>query len=139
MHDPRTTTLFCEHVRPEAGGKFSLIGVFTGTMVVEGELPARLSSLALINLAYPQERSTPAILRLSLPGEDMKVVGESVLEMDHPGETVANVLTMSPVELRSAGKMVFEIEFEGATHRAELEIVTRADFDRRKSERVPTS
>jgi hypothetical protein len=50
---PQGFTFFCDDIRPEIGGKITIAGVYTGTMIVASEYPIALPKFCL--LIYYQE------------------------------------------------------------------------------------
>ena len=68
-------TIFCDDIREEVLGKFSLIGVYGGEISVAG-LPATVPKLGIAVRYFEEfsESRVPVILRITAPGDDGDVV-----------------------------------------------------------------
>lgn len=69
---PYGYTLFCDDIRQEIGNKVSLIGIYSGELIILGQLPIALPKLAL-RIVYnerPGESTEPVELRIYLPGDN---------------------------------------------------------------------
>jgi len=69
----RGYTIFCDDIRDESGGKTSLIGVYRGTMFVNGDFPFLLPKFGMA-ITYFERRGhyseEEVTLRIFLPGDD---------------------------------------------------------------------
>ena len=78
-------TLFCEGIRDEQNEQKTLVGVYTGDLVVQGGFPVVLPTLAIyITLVEPwQEAKGPLNLKVLVPGENGdEVVSDTNLAHD---------------------------------------------------------
>lgn len=69
---PYGYTLFCDDLRTEVGNKYSLMGMYTGALHIQGQLPALLPKFVMI-ISYferPNESTEPVEIRVFLPGDD---------------------------------------------------------------------
>lgn len=79
------TTIFCEDIRDEIGGKKTYVGVFGTDLIIKGALPAIIPQFALaITLLEPIPSATgPLNLKIYLPG----AAGDEVaMDIDLPVE-----------------------------------------------------
>jgi hypothetical protein len=70
--DPFALTTFCDDIRYEVGGKYSLIGIYRDDIVFQGvTFPAALPKLALsvTLILHPSHPVRPMDIRISLPGD----------------------------------------------------------------------
>ncbi|MBI3439005.1 MAG: hypothetical protein HY054_10255 [Proteobacteria bacterium] len=73
--EPWGYTLFCDDVREEITGKYSLIGVYRQDLIIQGTLPAKLSKLCLV-VNYVQPANAPKLpltLKVFLPGVETPI------------------------------------------------------------------
>ncbi len=70
---PWGDTLFCDDVRLEEGGKFTIVGMYpSGDIVLHGPLPALLTKLCML-ISYwesPGESDEPVKIVITLPGDE---------------------------------------------------------------------
>lgn len=68
---PYGHTIFCDDVRQEIGGKTSLMGIYKGTLVVQGPAPVTLPRLCLHStfIERPDESNEPIELQITMPGD----------------------------------------------------------------------
>jgi hypothetical protein len=117
-------TIFCDDIRQEIAGKFTLVGVYGLEMTVFGTLPTRLAKLAL-SVAYVErigESEEPLELLVYVPGdaddaptlrapvpEDKLTQFRHVKVPPYVGETPWTMLTFqvafSPIELKQEGAL----------------------------------
>jgi hypothetical protein len=65
------TTIFCDDIRAEVGGKITLIGIYTSGMKVHGTFPFVLPKFALwINYFEAPGRTEDGKLNVFLPGDE---------------------------------------------------------------------
>ena len=79
------TTIFCEDIRDEIGGKKTYVGVFGADLIVKGSLPAIIPQFALaVTLLEPITTATgPLNIKIYLPG----ATGDEVaMDIDLPIE-----------------------------------------------------
>lgn len=76
-------TIFCEDIRPEVGGKFSLMGIYESAMYVHVPFPLVLPKFVLwVQCVVPSETMTEdGKLLVHFPGEE-----KPVIEADVPAE-----------------------------------------------------
>lgn len=68
---PFGSTIFCDDIRHEIGGKFSYIGIYTGTINFNQPLPQKLSKFAFA-IKYserPGESTENVNVRIYMPGD----------------------------------------------------------------------
>jgi hypothetical protein len=66
------TTIFCDDIRPEAGSKFSLMGVYGGKLVAEDSFPLTMPKFGF-SITYVQRQDVylpEASIRIYLPGDE---------------------------------------------------------------------
>lgn len=69
MNSPFGTTIFCDDIREELGGKSSYMGIYKGEMIVAAEFPVILPTFA-ISIQYVEPIDLPIMpvtIRVSLP------------------------------------------------------------------------
>lgn len=71
---PKGHTIFCDDIRAERSGQFTLVGVYTSGIVVHSSFPATVPKFGLsINLMEPRAlaavRDFPVTLQIYLPGD----------------------------------------------------------------------
>lgn len=79
------TTIFCEDIRDEIGGKKTYVGVFGNDLIINGTIPAVIPQFALaITLLEPIQSATgPLSIKIYLPSAD----GDEVaMDIDLPLE-----------------------------------------------------
>jgi hypothetical protein len=74
------TTIFCDDVRREEGGKLSLMGIYTGALAVPS-FPSVLPRLCFIMTLRTSPDAIPSTLRYRLHKDD-ELVAESVISSD---------------------------------------------------------
>ncbi|WP_141701258.1 hypothetical protein [Methyloceanibacter methanicus] len=124
MYQPYGNTLFCDDIRQEVGGKFSLMGVFADHLVINsspptGDDPVVLSKIAVSSIiVVPHEYPSYSLgrLRVSLYGGE-KSEPEVLFERELPkrdfetpprgdiSKFVANIV-MSPVVFSSSNSSI---------------------------------
>jgi hypothetical protein len=64
-------TVFCDDIRPEMGGKYSLMGVYQGVMYIHGQFPFTLPKFGLMvkYIERAGESSHPLTIKVFLPGD----------------------------------------------------------------------
>jgi hypothetical protein len=53
MKEPYGVTIFCDDVRDELFNKKTLIGVYTGELLIGGEFPALLPTFGMMTILSP--------------------------------------------------------------------------------------
>lgn len=82
--EPYGITIFCDDIRFEQHGKYSVIGCYGPDMIVS-EFPALLPKFAcLVQLRFPATRLLPMTLKVYFPGDAEDAPGFS--QQIHPGE-----------------------------------------------------
>jgi len=72
---PYGSTIFCDDIRSEVGGKFSYIGAYMNSLIVHGDFPAVLPKLGfaisyLEPVAYGQNADDNLTLQIYMPGDE---------------------------------------------------------------------
>jgi hypothetical protein len=135
---PFATTIFCDDIRPELGGKFSYMGVYFGVMYVR-KFPITLPKFCLAVTFYePKElterREVPVVVKIYFPnaGDEPSIVGElgppgkealgllppSELpaEPDVPQLTIAHSIFMhSPFSVQEPGRIRVRCQYPDGT------------------------
>lgn len=73
--EPYGCTIFCDDIRAEVDNKFSLMGVYTGSLVVHSEFPVTLPKFALAvryRVAFDDDRLEDVQVAVFLPGDEEK-------------------------------------------------------------------
>lgn len=78
---PSGTTIFCDDVRHEITGKFSLIGVYQDGMTIVGEVPVLIPQLCLVTKVRLDQKSLPFSFLLKMIFEDERLEEETIQEM----------------------------------------------------------
>lgn len=139
-------TIFCEDIRREIGGTFSLIGCLRGAIFWEGEFPFTLAKLSFaVTLTTPIAKpfEGPIELRIFMPDdredEPAFVVGVAVpppVSFSQPEEppdggdklqSLDMQFVMSPVEIKKAGLIRVRAVVAGETIRAGTLAVLRRE------------
>src|ERR1700732_4431798 len=102
------TTIFCDDIRQEIGGKITFIGSYGTEMVVQGVFPAVLAKFAF-GITFMQRRSVfePKIgLRIFMPG-DADDAPSITADMTHPNpeDALKNLPPSKPGEIPSIAMM----------------------------------
>jgi hypothetical protein len=88
--EPFGYTLFCDDVRQEIGGKYSLIGIYRNDLIFEGPFPAKLSKLCLI-VNYEQPANLDLLpLKLKVLLDDNEFVDAAIDLPNAPIERTAD-------------------------------------------------
>lgn len=71
-HSPFGSSIFCDDIRHEIGGKRTYVGVYQNSMIVNGGFPATLTKfcIAIDFKTRPSDPDVPLTLRVSFPGDD---------------------------------------------------------------------
>jgi len=123
------TTIFCEDIRAEIGGKITLVGIYTGELISQLPFPLVLPKFALwINyFEVPGSSSGDGKLYISLPG-DPKPSIESDIPMDqfrsqagHKADTddpevdlwnrLLMPIVITPLVLKEPGRILVRLHF----------------------------
>jgi hypothetical protein len=122
------STIFCDDIRSEVGGKKSLIGVYGDAMVVHENFPLRLPKFGF-SIYYVQKKTIfnhEATVRIYLPGDgdsasiEMKITSETAGQIAStpptPKSAALTHITMSlqfviaPLEIKEPGPIKVRIE-----------------------------
>eukprot|EP01012_Entosiphon_sulcatum_P019622 TRINITY_DN24539_c0_g1_i1.p1 TRINITY_DN24539_c0_g1~~TRINITY_DN24539_c0_g1_i1.p1 ORF type:complete len:172 (-),score=14.64 TRINITY_DN24539_c0_g1_i1:272-787(-) len=125
----RGSTVFCEDIRHEIGGKLSLTGVVSAAINVRGNFPIKLDRFALLvtymerigaesgplelRVYYPGDGMDTPTVRSAIPGDQIRsTAGQmEVDEFHHEGEphmphlVMQFPLDLGPVEIKEAGQI----------------------------------
>jgi len=93
LQTPYLHTVWCDDVRHELGNKLSLMGIYTGEMLLPS-LPAVLGKLVCHNVLVVPIAHPVQLVRLKLLKDDV-VLGEQVLEQRDPAQAEAEARTLS--------------------------------------------
>ena len=87
------TTIFCDDVRAEIGGKITLVGVYPSDMLVHGSFPLTMPKFCLWVKYFeiPDTQSGDGKLFVWLPGDD-----KASIEIDIPMEQMRSELPLHP-------------------------------------------
>jgi len=111
-------TIFCDDIRYETGGKYSLIGVYRSEMIIHGEFPFILPKfvLAITYLDEPVDHPDTVQLMVYLPGDpddQPRVkgelpVGQVMKNVPAPAKStdvleIQTVMVFAPLTIRSEG------------------------------------
>lgn len=127
MTAPHGIAIYCDDIRPEIGGKYSLIGVYTGNMNIAGQAPTLLPKFGVhINffipvLLKPEKISFHLFYR---SGEHRTQLAEpfevtlppEALENETSNIGVAPNMVVSPVRITGAGAFEVEVVLDGQRH-----------------------
>lgn len=117
---PYGETIFCDDIREEVNGKISIIGIYSGTLIVYQPFPLHLAKFSLLTSYYERlgESSSPVELQVSIPGDkpgepsvkvnlpidevrkaspNQKIRGEDILV------TMKNKMIFTPLPLKEEG------------------------------------
>jgi hypothetical protein len=128
----KTYSILCDDVRPEIGGKQSLMGVYGNTIIVS-RLPTLLPKLCLA-LCFEG-------LRKNIPDGEVKMINPGVEPVAFPlqslknqkvGETAFIFITFSPYVIKSIGEARFEVRFGGEAkpsivHNVKIEVAKKSE------------
>lgn len=119
--------LFCDDIRHEASGEFSLMGVHPDTMLVPG-VPGMLPKLAIYMRAHvPLDvRFDTMHLYIKEPGGARRLCGQFEADMIEGAQQQAtdaglrfagliNVVVASPFLIEQPGKYAVELDYDGVT------------------------
>jgi hypothetical protein len=114
------TTIYCDDIREEVGGKSSYMGVYAGDLIISAALPVLLPKLCII-LQYKEnfgESNEPVNIKVFAPGLEEPIVDLNIpmdegrripLATDVPAEDqhlLATVpLVIAPFPLNSEGRI----------------------------------
>jgi hypothetical protein len=87
--EPYGTTIFCDDIRDELGGKLSLIGVYGPDLIIDAPFPALLPKLGiLVNARIPIDRTISGLrLIIYAPGDADNVPSVDTELPWHPPNT----------------------------------------------------
>lgn len=82
---PYGTTVFCDDIRDETSGKKTLVGVYTGEMIIAGDLPSTVPQFSFLVTYFepPEMEDSPVQIRIYLPGSKDD---EPLLDVEVPVE-----------------------------------------------------
>lgn len=118
---PYGTTIFCDDIRDELGGKKTYVGVYSGNLILEGGFPAAIPQFAFaITYFEPLEMSDEdVILRIFLPGSSemaaveiplpVKDARKNIRMLNDPDSNIVGVsagFKISPLVLENEGKIL---------------------------------
>lgn len=119
---PNGYTVFCDDIRREDSGKLILVGMYMGSLIVQGTLPTTLPKFAFL-VTYrerPGESSDPVKIRIFFPGSDegapdvefdlpmeqfRNMPRDPELTLDDPLLTATLTCMVSPLELKQKGQI----------------------------------
>jgi hypothetical protein len=106
------TVVLCDDIRQEANGKFLLIGVYGGNVVIPS-FPANLN-LAVWMFGYT-EKSGKIELRLRIVGPQEAILQEGMLEVEVKDFAHGTIMAVSglPIQMQREGKMRVELASRG--------------------------
>jgi hypothetical protein len=119
------TTIFCDDIRQEAGGKLTLVGVYSGVMLLhEPSFPIVLPKLTmLVNYQQRQDKFiNPERLVIFMPGDseeapsisaDIKMNQEPISKLPVGENQIVGIratLEFAPFEIRQYGQIKVRIE-----------------------------
>jgi hypothetical protein len=129
MTNRRGYVIFCDDIRREVGGKYTLVGIYRSDMVIHAELPVALPKLGLaIQVQSPIDKPLDRVkVLISLPGDSegspsvtAELVGSKALarspEVPEDIECFVALnaeLVLSPVEIKQEGYIRVRAETEG--------------------------
>ena len=123
------TTIFCEDIRAEIGGKITLVGIYTGELISQAPFPLVLPKFGFwINyFEVPRSMSGDGKLYISLPGDPKPSIESDILmeqfrsqgghkaDTDDPEVDLWNRLLMpivvAPLVLKEPGRMLVRLHF----------------------------
>ena len=105
----KITTIVCDDARQEVGGKISLMGVYSGDIVVN-KIPALLTTLCFVVFLVGIKRKFSNIrVRLTLnETKPLEIVVPSPTDSEI-GRDNNLVFSMAPIKIEAAGKAMFEV------------------------------
>lgn len=107
--------VLCDDIREEKGNKFSLIGVYGSSIVVD-RTPAILPKLCLFVMLIGTKKNIPN-MTIVFKSPNAEPV-QQLIKMPPDqgvGNNVGAAMTISPFKINSPGDAKFEIHFEGET------------------------
>ncbi len=110
----KVNMVLCDDIREEKGSKFSLIGVYGSTIVVN-KTPVTLAKLCLFIMLIGTKNNVPS-MNIVFKSPNAEPVSQSIkMPPDQGGgvNSVAAAMTISPFKINSPGDAKFEIRFEG--------------------------
>lgn len=106
-------TSICEDVRDEVGNKKSLMGVFSGDLIVT-EFPARLR-VAFYAEYIPKDGTGEHELGISLSLGDVQAATTKIIVSSPPGQVAVLILPQGIAEFDAPGELVLRASCEGET------------------------
>ena len=105
--------LMCEDVRQEVGNKFSLMGLYSGEIIVN-KLPSFIRSLAFVLMLEDVLKSFKKIsAKLFLPGEKKPL--EILIEQPAESKSFKNrniIVGFSPIRIEKTGTATVQFRFD---------------------------
>lgn len=115
MSNPRAHVIFCDDIRQEITGKFFLIGVYSGEIIVHVS-PASFSVGTWISIEGLEQGSHDLKCKVFFQDSDgERLVGEMSAALDVKGDDFAVVIapTGLPLQVDRSGSLVAKLEFDG--------------------------
>ena len=108
----KITTIVCDDARQEMGGKISLMGVYSGDLIVN-KVPALLPTLSFVIFLVGIKKDFN-IIKVSLTFTDTKPIEITVPNPTNAGigQDSNLVFSMAPVKIEAPGKALFEASFD---------------------------
>ena len=110
MSDEYGTTIFCEDIRDEIGGKKTYVGVFGADIIINGSLPAVINQFAFcVTFLEPiSDAKDPLNIKIFLPSENDD---EVALDIDLPGDrhSNANIGEIDPTAEFLCARLSFKV------------------------------
>lgn len=125
--EPHGIAIYCDDIRPEIGGKYSLIGVYTGNMNIAGQAPTILPKFGVHIIFFIPAAMKPESVSFHLfyrTGGNRTQLAEP-FELKIPQEAIENAtsnigiapnMVVSPVRIDSAGAFEVEVVLDGHRH-----------------------
>ncbi|MCA3715523.1 hypothetical protein [Phenylobacterium sp.] len=123
-------TIFCDDLREEVGGKFSLMGIYRNILIPSAPLPISLPHFAaVVHFVEPATEEFKALtIRLYFPGQDENeppaaqvdiaadqntAPPETDVPLDRQVRSLAIPFRIAPLKLETAGRLRVRIERDG--------------------------
>ncbi len=108
----KITTIICDDARQEMGGKISLMGVYSGDIIVN-KIPALLPTLSFVVFLVGIKKDFNNI-KVILTFTDTKPLEINVSNPTNSGtgQDTNLVFSMAPLKIEAPGKAIFEVFFD---------------------------
>ena len=121
--------IFCDQARTEDTRKGLYIGVYGGTLIVEGDFPAFLASLSIAVCVRPVSTEEKIRVSIQLPGEPNPHDFDKVHSASHPDDSIVWIINIAPFVCVKPGKVRVHVAFhDGSKIEKSLRVMSRSEY-----------